>query len=165
MQINLELRHAGSTLVYGIPLWFRIVSGTITGILVLVSIVTGSLGIGGAIITAMALIATLYEERWIFDPERDSCEGRVGLVVAARKTSIAISDIERLRIDVFAKGQLDQRDRPADDKLPPGSQVRLILDTKSGDHYMVDSVSVRRKPTLVQAATLLAAGCGVELEE
>jgi hypothetical protein len=165
MQINLELRHAGSTLVYGIPLWFRVVSGTITGVLVLVSIVTGSLGIGGAVITALALVATLYEERWIFDPEHDMCEGLVGLVFAARKTRIALSDIEQLRIDVFAKGRLDQRDRPADDKLLPGSQARLTIETKLGDHYMVDSVSVRRKPALVQAATLLAACCGVELEE
>ncbi len=165
MQINLQLRHAGATLVYGIPLWFRIVSGAITGILVLVSILTGSLGVGGAIITAMALLATLYEERWVFDPAHDLCEGRVGLLFAARKTRIAISDIERLRVDVFAKGRLDQRDRPADDKLPIGSQVRLIIDTKSGDHYMVDSVSFRRKASIVQSATLLATCCGVELED
>lgn len=164
MQIDLQLRHAGSTLVYGIPLWFRAVCGAITGILVLGSIVTGSLGISGAIITAMALAATLYEECWIFDPEHGTCEGRVGLIIASRKTHIAMSDIERLRIDVFAKGRLDQHKTPSEDKLPPGSQARLVIDTRSDEHYMVDSVSARRKPALLQAATLLATCCGVELE-
>lgn len=165
MQINLALRRAGSTLIYGVPLWFRAASGVITGILVLVSIVTGSLGVGGTIITVLALAATLYEERWTFDPEHGTCEGRVGFMIASRKTRIAMSDIVRLRIDVFAKGRLDQQNRPSDEKLPPGSQARLIIDTKSDEHYMVDSVPVRRKPTLIQAATLLATACGVELEE
>lgn len=165
MQINLALRRAGSTMIYGIPLWFRAVSGGITGMLVLVSIVTGSLGTGGAIVTALALVATLYEESWVFDPEHGTCEGRVGLVIASRRTRISMSDIERLRIDVFAKGRLNQQDIPPEDKLPPGSQARLIIDTRTDEHYMVDSVPARHRQALVEAGTLLATCCGVALEE
>ncbi len=164
MQIHLSLRRSGGVLVYGIPLWYRLSSALIALALAAAAVFSGGLGIAGNIIVAVAILAALYQERWTFDAPGDACGGRIGLVFAARGPSFRASDVARLRIDLFAKGRLDQKSLPPEDKMPSGSQARLIVDTKSGESYMLDSVSFKRRADLETSARIIAEALKVPLE-
>ncbi len=164
MQIHLSLRRKGGLLVYGIPLWYRIVSAVIATVLSVASLIAGGFGTAGTIIVIITIIAALYQERWCFDTTKDEFTGRIGLVFAARGPSCRVSDLARLRIDIFAKGKLDQKQLPPDDKMPFGSQARLILDTKNGDSYMLDSVPFKRRARLEQDAQTLSRELAIPLE-
>lgn len=164
MQIHLSLRRSGALLVYGIPLWYRILSALIALVIVAASAVTGGLGIVGNVIAVIAVLAALYQERWTFDASADACSGRMGLIFAARGPSFRASDVERLRIDTFAKGRLDQENLPAEDKMPMGSQTRLIVEMKDGGSYMLDSVSFKRRAELEANALVISEALGVPLE-
>ncbi len=163
MQIHLSLRRKGDLLVYGIPVWYRISSAIAALALVAASVFSGGLGIPGSVIVIVVILAALYQERWTFDVGNDACTGRMGLVFAARGPAFRASDIVRLRVDMFAKGRLDQKDLPAEDKMPGGSQARLIVDMKNGESFMLDSVLFKRRAELEAAARTLSEALGVPL--
>lgn len=163
MQIYLSLRRSGDVLVYGLPLWYRISSIMIAAILTVASTVSGGLGLVGNVIVVMAILATLYQERWTFDAGNGLCSGRMGLVFAAKGPSFTVGDIVRIRVDVFAKGRLDQGSLPSDEKMPAGSQARLIVDLKDGQSLMIDSVPFKRRAELGLSASAIAEALGVQL--
>jgi len=164
MQVYLALRRSSYTLVYGIPIWYRVLASTLALALLASAISSGGLGILGTLLLGIALFAALYEERWIFDGSTGRCTCKVGLIFAAKGPSFPFSEVSKLRIDLFIKGRLDQNTPAPEEKLPPGSQVRLIIDTKAGDSYMIESVPVRRRPLLTVSATEIAATLGIPLE-
>jgi hypothetical protein len=163
MQIHLSLRRRGNILVYGIPVWYRISSAIAATSLIAASIVSGGLGIPGSAIVIIVLAASLYQERWTFDVGNDACSGKTGFVFAARGPSFKASDIAQLRVDMFAKGRLDQKELPAEDKMPGGSQARLIIDMKNGESLMLDSVLFKRRASLEAAARTLSEVLNVPL--
>jgi len=163
MQIHLSLRRKGDTLIYGIPVWYRISSAVAALALIAASVFSGGLGLPGSIIVIIVILAALYQERWTFDVGNDACSGRIGLVFAARGPSFKASGIAQFRVDIFAKGKLDQKDLPAEDKMPGGSQARLIVDLKDGESYMLDSVLFKRRADLEAAARTLSEALGVPL--
>ena len=164
MQVYLALRRSGYTLVYGIPIWYRILSSVLALVLLASAIFSGGLGILGTILLGIALFAALYEEKWIFDGNSGRCTCRIGLIFAAKGPSFPFSEVAGLRIDLFIKGRLDQRAPAPEEKLPPGSQVRLVIDTKAGESYMVESVPVRRRPSITASAAEIAATLGIPLQ-
>lgn len=164
MQIHLSLRRKGDLLIYGIPVWYRISSAVAALALVSASVFSGGLGIPGSAIVIIVILAALYQERWTFDVRNDACSGRLGLVFAARGPSFKASDIAGLRVDLFAKGRLDQKVLPAEDKMPGGSQARLIVDLKNGESFMLDSVLFKRRAELEAAAKTLSGALGVPLD-
>jgi len=164
MQIHLSLRRSGGVLVYGIPAWYRIVSGATALALAVAAAFSGGLGIAGNAVVVIAILAALYQERWTFDPAADACTGRMGLVFAAKGPTYKASDVARLRLDIFAKGRLDQKDLPPEDKMPLGSQARLIVETKEGEAFMLDSVPFKRRADLEATALAIAEALGVPLE-
>ncbi len=164
MQIRLSLWNRNGRLIYGIPLWYRLLSGMTALILVSATVFSGGLGTAGTIILGIVILASLYEERWVFDAQAGSCTGRIGLVFAARKSSFAASDVSLVRIDIFAKGRLDQHDLPPLDKMPRGSQARLIVELVDGEHYMLDSVSLKNRGDLEMNARAIAQALGAPIE-
>jgi hypothetical protein len=164
MQVYLALRRSGYTLVYGIPIWYRVLASTLALMLLISAISSGGLGILGTILLGIALFAALYDERWVFDGNAGRCTCRIGLIFAAKGPSFPFSEVAALKIDLFMKGRLDQSAPAPEEKLPPGSQVRLIIETKAGESYMIESVPVRRRPLLTASATEIAATLGIPLE-
>ncbi|MBN2875005.1 MAG: hypothetical protein JXM71_07910 [Spirochaetales bacterium] len=164
MQVHLTLKRSGAEYVYAIPVWYRITTIAIAAILTLSTVVAGGTGVFGAIIIGIVIIAALYEERWTFNTISRTIRGRIGLVFAAKGPSIGFDDVERLRLDVFAKGQLDQSALPPADRMPRGSQARIIVDTKGGDSFMVDSVPFGRRAELERTARALAEVVNAPLE-
>ncbi len=163
MQVYLALRRSAYTLVYGIPIWYRVLASTLALVLLASAISSGGLGILGTILLGIALFAALYEERWVFDGNSGQCTCRIGLIFAAKGLSFPFSDVAGLRIDLFIKGRLDQKAPTPDEKLPPGSQVRLIIDTKAGESYMIESVPIRRRALITASAGEIAATLGIPL--
>jgi len=164
MQIHLSLRRSGDVLIYGIPLWYRIVSGVTALVLIIASVFSGGLGVVGNVIVFIAILAALYQERWTFNVKADACKGSIGLVFASKGPSFKASDMATLRIDIFAKGRLDQSIALPEDKMPLGSQARLIVEMKDGERYMLDSVSFKRRAELETNARIIAEVVGIPLE-
>lgn len=164
MQIHLSLRRSGTALVYGIPRWYRIAASAIALTLAVSASFSGAPSLGALVVVAVAAIAALYQERWSFDAASGECAGRMGFVFAAQGPSFKADEVARVRIDIFAKGRLDQHDLPPEDKLPRGSQARLLVDLKDGESYMIDSVPVKRRPELELNARAIAEALGVSLE-
>lgn len=164
MQFRLTLRKSGNALVYGIPAWYRAVLSAIAAVLAAASFAAGGVSVIGIAAAALTLLGALYEERWSFDAATGACEGRMGLVFAARGPSFQASAVERLRLDVFIKGRLDQAPQSPDAKLPPGSQIRLFVDLAGGESLLVDSVPVRSRAGLERVAKAIAAALGVLAE-
>ena len=49
-------------------------------------------------------LSALYEERWIFDKNRNMFESRFGLLILSRKKSIPLTELARVELDSFIKG-------------------------------------------------------------
>lgn len=158
-----------SSLVYGIPLWYRAASVAIALILVAAN-AAGSgepgwkPGVFGIVVALAAILAALYEERWRFDAASRAIQSRLGLVFAARRTDFSFDDVSRLRLDLFVKGRLDQSVAPPADKMPRGSQMRLIIELKDGQGFLVDSVAFKSRQRLERAGREIASLIGVDLE-
>lgn len=164
MQIRLSLWNRNGRLIYGIPLWYRLFSGITALILIAAAIFSGGLGTAGTVILGIVVLASFYEERWVFDTKAGTCTGRIGLVFAARKTSFAASDVSLVRIDIFAKGRLDQHDLPPTDKMPRGSQARLIVELHDGQRFMLDSVALKNSGDMEMNARAIAQALGAPIE-
>ncbi len=154
---------APARITYGIPLWYRILSALITLVLLAAAFAAGGLGLGW-IFVAVAVLGAVYEERWTFDARDRSVKARMGLVFLSKGPSCSFDDIARLRVDIFAKGKLDQRSLPEPDKMPHGSQARLIAELKDGQALMIDSVPFSSREKLRRNGTELADFLGVALE-
>ncbi len=167
MTISLRLSRlskAGVTLgiSYGIGLPYRIVLGAIALIVSMGAITAEGIGLGWLFV-ALPALGALYEERWIFNSQDRTVQGRMGLVFLAKGPSFSFDEIAGMDIDLFAKGQVDQRTLPAPDKMPRGSQARLILRLKDGQSFMIDSVPFAARDRLRKDAQEMAGLLGVEL--
>lgn len=149
-------------LAYGIGLPFRFALGAIAIIMGIGAASAGGIGLGW-IFVALPALGALYEERWVFNGQDRAVRARIGLVFLAKGPSFSFDDVAGLDIDIFAKGQVDQRTLPEPDKMPRGSQARLILRLKDGQSFMVDSVPFAAKDKLLADARELAALLGAEL--
>lgn len=167
MTISLRLSKiikGGATLglAYGIGLPFRFALGAIALIMALGALTAGGIGLGW-IFVALPALGALYEERWIFNARDRTVQARIGLVFLAKGPSFSFDDVAGMDIDIFAKGQVDQRTLPEPDKMPRGSQARLILRLKDGQSFMVDSVPFAAKDRLRTDAQALADVLGANL--
>jgi hypothetical protein len=167
MTISLSLTRmtkGGSTigLAYGISWPFRFALGAIALIMGIGALTAGGIG-AGWLFVALPALGALYEERWLFDGQARTVRGRMGLVFLAKGPAFPFSEVAGLDIDTFAKGQIDQRTLPAADKMPRGSQVRLILRLTDGQSFMIDSVPFAARDKLRKDAQEIAALLGIEL--
>ena len=165
MQIHLSLRQTPNGLVYAFPLWYRLTSVCIVLILSAAISVSGGTGPLGLVVLIITILASLYEERWTIDTRTRTLTSAIGLLVMARRTTTAFDDIEDVRLDVFLRGKLDQEPQSADTRIPPGSQVRLVINLKNGDRLMPDSAAYRRKEFMVLTGTAIAGSMGVPFVE
>jgi len=68
-------------------------------------------------------LSALYEERWIFDKNRNIFESRFGLLIFSHKKSIPLTEIARVELDSFMKGHMvETRDTLEDEQTPNSPQ-------------------------------------------
>jgi hypothetical protein len=185
MEIPLVLRaRPGGRLVYSVSGLFRAAMAAILALMAAALFVDGGSPpeAFGWILMALTAFATLYEERWTFDPSAGRIAHRAGLVFLARRTDIALKDVERFRILPFVRGTLpgsgdeaaenaaaltgsrtdDSGRRRSRHKKP---YLRLCFETADGESYFIDALPARRAGELKTRAARISAACGKELVE
>lgn len=164
MNIPLTIRQKGSFLYYSIPIWYRCLSAIILGSVIGAIIISGGTGIPGWIILAITAFAFFYEEKWVFNKSTGQCYSRMGLVFLYKGPSFSAEDVDVIRIDIFCKGYIDQGKKPQEGKMPPGSQIRFIIDLKNGDSFLLNSVALRKKTELTENARTIASFMNFKME-
>jgi hypothetical protein len=66
-------------------------------------------------------LSALYEERWIFDKNRNIFESRFGLLIFSRKKRSALSELARVELDSFTKGHIGETRGTLEDEQTPNS--------------------------------------------
>lgn len=113
---------------------------------------------------ALSLLASVYNETWLFDKAAGSAEHRFGLLFLFKRKRIEIADIEELEIKRFVKGSVatgsldrppgpgrapddtrgsEQPERKKGILLPPFLFVELNLVLKSGESVNIETVKTR----------------------
>ena len=113
MEIPLSLKKtADGRLVYGIPLWYRIMTGIMIALILGGMLTTaGSPGLIAWLILVLLVLGALYEEVWIVDPKARTVRHLGGLWPIARALVVNFDDVEE-----FALGCLCPRHRPRIDR-------------------------------------------------
>ena len=147
---RLELRPAGG---------YRLFLGLIALLMLaalLFSLLEGeSVAAGPVVFFLLALLACLYEERWIFS--RGEIESRHGLLYLYRKKVISLDTVEGFTVSSFTKGKLRGTDPEAPSFLP--SYAVLSIDTAESGPVTVEIVRFGKKELLETKAARIAAAC------
>jgi hypothetical protein len=193
MEIPLTLKKLkDGTLVYAIPLWYRLATGAMLAV-----VAGGLLSSGEApgflawIILALLALGLLYEEKWSILPASNELRHAAGILPFAAKLSIPFGQIEGFKLSAFARGTIpgteDERqererafslleasisgnqslgaERPSFLKPRRKPYLNLILATREGQDYLVDSLPASRAARLLKVGKAMAEACGVEFRE
>ncbi len=184
MEIPLAFKKsADGRLSYGIPLWYRLMTAA------MILLVGGGIFITGDppsliawIILALLVLGTLYEERWVADPRAKEIRHIGGIWPFARATAVAFGDIEDFHLEAFARGTVPGSNEEAVDQekafaamngtakeemsrpslLKSGRRkpyIQLLLETRDGESYLVDTLPARSAARLKKVGEALAAAC------
>ena len=141
------------------------------GLLALIALITAAAAIASAadgagptamplILFAAALLASLYEERWIFSAS-GAIENRHGLLLLNRVRRYEPEAIEGFRLSSFTKGRLRGTDTEAPPFLP--SFVVLAVDTSDSGPRTIEILRYGKKERLEARAAKIAAFCSKPL--
>lgn len=156
-----------ATLIYSIPLWYRIVTMTILTVIIIAN-ATGfnepgwKPSIPGMLFLLVSLIAAFYEECWVFDSAGRQIKTRLGLMFLAKKYRYGFDEIVDARVDIFIKGKLDQSNPPPESKMPRTAMARLVIELANGQNLMINNTSWRNKKKLEDTARAMCKICGVK---
>jgi len=188
MDLPLVLRRIGETrLVYGIPLWYRLVMGGILALLVASLVVAGGTpGLVAWIVLSVALLAFLYEERWDFDRTQAVLVHSYGLLLLSKRGRVPFASIKSFYLMPWVRGSI-----PGSDEERLGNESTLLMsrgglssEEKSGrrpslfrkpylslaieteeGRLIVNMAPARRSPALRAVAVELSDFCSKPLEE
>jgi len=185
MEISLSLKKsADGGLVYGIPLWYRVMTAALIAVMASGVFIAGNApGPIGWIVLALLLLGLVYDERWIVDPKARVIRHYGGFWPFARAMSVEFDDIEGFSLRAFARGTIPGSESEAKEQekafammngkdADKGEKVslfrsmgrkpyiNLLVSTGSGDTYLVDTLPARRALRLKKAGEAMAAACG-----
>lgn len=149
--VTYRLRRRGRVIELRFPISIRLVLGGIAG-LVLAAMIAGNAFLPFPIVlTSICVLASVYDERWIFDADTRTVTRRRGLLAFARSESIRFADIEELYVSHFVKGSPSH--------FPKGKvgdfrrhQVTLYLWMKSGERRTIETRPSDHALDLVETA-------------
>ena len=160
MEIALALitkqKEGKTILVYQISLMYRIIMSLIFILLTLAVFSNESITVSGIIILTICFLALLYEETWIFDNTSGTIVYYFGLMLLKKKRVFSFQEIDNFSINHFARGKMNQEILPAPEKMPFGSQTRLILNLKSNKPVLINTMSFTRRKKLIDDAESIA---------
>ena len=133
-------------------------------------------------------LSALYEERWIFDKNRDIFQSRFGLLFLARKKTVPLTELARVETDSFYKGRADEHRGPLENEQPFGSLqrfekaslhgllkapqrryiyriIRLRVVDKQEKAYVLDSTRAHRIEAFRLTCQKIADFCRIPFEE
>ena len=110
MRLNLVLRHRSDNLVeLSLPLSFRVVFGAIALVMVISAISVGEFSVVLFVITAFVVIASLYEERWLFNRLDQLVEHRFGIIGITTRKRIPMGSIDGFVLSNLKETEPDDR--------------------------------------------------------
>jgi len=115
------------------------------------------------IICIVSFLGAAYHERWLFDRDRDSVSHQYGLVFAHANRRYRLSDMSRIELEQFAKGQAAGREPPRGLLFRAGQVLTLSLHGKDGTVHRLETYAASQRPRLLNAARRLAEHCGLPL--
>ena len=140
------------------------------------------------ILVCVTGLSALYEERWIFDKNRDILENCFGLLILSRKKSVPLTELARVELDSFVRGRADDTAGTLEDPQPSDSPqraekaylhglfkasqrryiyriIRLRVVDKEGKVYVLDSMRAHRIEEFRLTGCKIADFCGIPFEE
>jgi len=133
-------------------------------------------------------LSALYEERWIFDRNKNIFENRFGLLIFAHRKGIPLTELARVELDSFTKGHMGEtRDTLEDEQTPNSPQtspkahlhsllkapqrrymyriIRLRVVDKDEKVYVLDSTRAHRFEEFRLTGRKIADFCGIPFEK
>lgn len=185
MEIPLSLKKmADGGLFYGIPLWYRVMTAAMIAVVASGFFMTGgSPGPIGWIVFVLLLLGLLYDERWIFDSKARTVRHFGGIWPLAKEIRVDFDDIEGFSLGAFARGTIPGSESEAKEQekafammngkdtdrgekvslfksMGRKPYINLLINTESGDSYLVDTLPARRAGRLKKVGQAMAATCG-----
>jgi hypothetical protein len=140
------------------------------------------------VLVCVTALSALYEERWIFDKNRDILENCFGLLILSRKKSVPLTELARVELDSFVRGRADDTAGALEDAQPFDSPqraekaylhglfkapqrryiyriIRLRIVDKEGKVYVLDSMRAHRIEEFRLTGRKIADFCGIPFEE
>jgi hypothetical protein len=133
-------------------------------------------------------LSALYEERWIFDKNRNIFESRFGLLIFAHRKGIPLTELARVELDSFTKGHMGETGGTLEEEQTPNSLqtskkahlhsllkapqrrymyriIRLRVVDKQEKGYVLDSTRVHRMEAFRLNGRRIADFCNIPFEE
>ena len=158
MGVWLTLKQRGpDRLEYSVALAQRLTFGLIFVLILTAILTTAPRVFAGTntfalIMAAVALLATIYDEAWVFDRGSGHCMSRLGVLGAVRCREVPLAGITALRLVNTTQA-------------PRRSLVALVIVVEDGRPLKVDMVRGVAVSRLKDAAAEIARFCEVPLEE
>lgn len=194
MEIPLSLKKTSDgSLSYGIPLWYRIATGAMLAFVLGGAFsASGRPSFAAWIIILLLGFGVLYEERWIVDAKTRTIMHKAGILPVTKTQSIPFAQVAELRLSAFARGTIpgspeEQADKERAFSMMRGKDVstegdgatkpspfkmnrrkpyiNLILDTTSGESFLVDALPARSASRLLKAGSAMAEAAGVAFSD
>jgi hypothetical protein len=133
-------------------------------------------GAGGGLVTgprvvALALclvsaLAALYDDRWIFDDHEKKVTRRLGLLFAARETTLDMASLQRVVLGGrIVAGSREDDGQAGRRRAAIASFASLALEEVSGKKHRLEQYRGGRAAELRDVAAEIAAFCGLPLED
>ncbi len=133
-------------------------------------------------------LSALYEERWIFDKNRNLFESRFGLLIFAHRKGIPLTELARVELDSFTKGHMGETRGILEDEQTPNRPqisknahlnsllkapqrrymyriIRLRIMDKQEKAYVLDSTRTHRTEEFRLTGRKIADFCSIPFEE
>ena len=140
-------KKADGSIVISVPLILRLGMVALALILFGSAILTPEAGKGfspGLLVALLiALLGSLYEERWTFDRPNKTVQFRFGLVFLARRVRVPFEQVKSLEVERFFRGTIPGA-AEAEGQGNPGQDRRsyhsLVLYLTNGNRLVVETV-------------------------
>ncbi|WP_460052959.1 hypothetical protein [Spirochaeta dissipatitropha] len=133
-----------------IPHQFRWFFGTLAVLTAWVAFYTGIWSPVAIGVLCLAVLALLYDERWVFDREASEVHYRMGFLFVGRHLGISMREIER-----FECSTVNQKGRDL---------CQLLLWTIGQEPFLIDSRPAEYGKLLLEEAEIIAEYCGRPLD-
>ena len=191
MELPLRLtKLKDGSLIYGISPWFRVMNSVFVVLIAAAFLVNNiPMSVLAWILEVGLALGVLYEENWKADSAGKRLVHKGGIYPFIKSTPVDFAEIEHFMLGALARGTVpgssEERDEKAraqtmmngssDERSTPGGMfarnlrrkpfVNLILQTRSGEAYLIDSLPARKAKRLEIAGMALADSCGCQLEK
>ena len=147
-----------------LPHSFRFVFGFIVLITLTGMIAVGRFYAFPLVIVLISFAATLYNETWIIDRNREVFEYRFGLLFLFKRREIPFSEVSSLKVKRFTKGLPSDRGLAKPTTLRRDF-IRISLITKDDRMINMETHKETRNEDLYKSAHDIAEFCGKPIEE